>query len=300
MVEALKTTHAWWESTLLKAYHPYRNTGTLRTLTFREGKRTQDKMAILTVSGHPDYAIPKKDLDAWVKSLTEQFPGMSCFLRVHQTCKGVPTQFYELHLAGPDHIEEIMKIDLGDQKISLRLNISPQSFFQPNTFQAERLYSEALGLLNLSNAEHVIDLYAGTATIGMALSYKARKVTSIELNPYAMMDAQANLEANQINNLELIKGDAAEVLAKLNETPSALVVDPPRSGLGPKALEPILRLAPSKILYISCNPRTQAADIEILTQKGYQLLALQPVDQFPHTPHIENIALLSRGEWYKS
>ncbi len=297
MMEALALTRSWWEGIEARAYHPYRDTGALRTLTLRDAKRTQDKMAILTVSGRSEYALTRKELDLWVKVLTDQFPGISCFLRIQQACKGLPTQFYEWHLAGKDHLEEILRLTVAGEKVERKLRLSPSSFFQPNTYQAERLYSEALHLLGNAQEEHIIDLYAGTATIGMALSPLAKQVTSIELNPYAILDAQENLRLNQITNVELIQADAGEALMALAarpgfQFPSILVVDPPRSGLGPKALEPILALKPSTLLYISCNPTTQAADVEIISKNGYRLELLQPLDQFPHTPHLENIALL--------
>lgn len=281
MTEALKSTRTWWESTSIFAYHPYKDTGALRNLTLRGSDRTKDKMAILTVSGRPEFAISKGDLNKWVEAMQ----GMSCFLRIQQAAKGMQTQFYELHLEGKTHIEE--------RHSGAVFAISPTSFFQPNTEQSEKLYSEALKVLAPSKDDYILDLYAGTATIGIVFAPFVRKVTSIEINPYAILDAKANISQNGITNLELIQGDASEEVAKMTETPDSIIVDPPRSGLGSKALSPILRLRPKKILYISCNPKTQAADVQLLVKEGYVTKALQPVDQFPHTPHVENIALLS-------
>jgi 23S rRNA (uracil-5-)-methyltransferase RumA len=281
MTEALNMTRSWWDTTSLSAYHPYRDTGSLRNLTLRGSERTGDKMAMLTVSGHADYAIGRSDLDKWVQSMQ----GISCFLRIQQTAKGMTTQFYELHLSGKTEIQE---------KHSDKLfTISPTSFFQPNTPQSEKLYREALNILAPTKDDHIIDLYAGTATIGIVFAPHVKKVTSIEINPYAIIDARTNLEANNIGNLDLIQEDAGTALANLAEKPHAIVVDPPRGGLGSKALAPILALRPKKILYISCNPKTQAVDVQLLLEQGYKLEILQPVDQFPHTPHVENIALLS-------
>lgn len=280
MTEALLATRNWWEATPLAAYHPFRDTGTLRNLTLRGSERTKDKMAILTVSGRVEYAIGRGDLDKWV----QRMQGISCFLRIQQAEKGMPTQFYELHLSG--------KVVIEEEHSNKLFAISPTSFFQPNTSQSEKLYEEALKILAPSKDDHIIDLYAGTATIGIVLAPHVRKVTSVEINPYAVMDAKANLAVNGVTNLDLIQADASEALESLSERPDALVVDPPRGGLGSKALAPILKLRPKKILYISCNPKTQAVDVELLVQKGYQLVTIQPVDQFPHTPHVENIALL--------
>jgi 23S rRNA (uracil1939-C5)-methyltransferase len=286
----------WWEQSRLTAYR-MNDTGTLRTLTIREGKRTGDKLVMLTVSGNPAYSIPKTDLYRFIEavkgSIPEiEWPRLSIFLRVQQIHKGSPTQFFEMHLYGPDHLLE--KIDL--KPIQLTFKISPTSFFQPNTFQAERLYAEALNMVTFPK-RHVFDLYAGTATLGMAMAARAEKVTAIELNPHACFDAESNKELNQCANLEILCGDVGEKLAELQKRPGfippdLIIIDPPRAGLDPTALTHIQSLHPEEILYISCNPETQAANIKEMCSWGYRLDQMQPVDQFPHTPHIENIALL--------
>lgn len=281
MTEALATTRTWWEGTAIAAYHPYKDTGSLRTLTLRGSKRTSDKMAILTVSGRAEFALSKSDLAKWVQTLS----GISCFLRIQQTAKGSPTQFYEVHLSG--------KTTVSEKLLAQDFAISPTSFFQPNVGQAEKLYAQALQILAPSKDDYLIDLYAGTATIGIVFAPHVRKVTSIEINPYAVLDAKENLEKNKIANLDLVQADAAVALENLPEKPDAVIVDPPRTGLGPKALAPLLSLKPKKILYISCNPTTQAVDCQELLKAGYKIDVVQPVDQFPHTPHVENIALLS-------
>jgi 23S rRNA (uracil1939-C5)-methyltransferase len=146
--------------------------------------------------------------------------------------------------------------------------------------------------------DHVLDLYAGTSTLGILFSSIAKKVTSIEINPHAVFDAEVNKEKNQIENLTVKMGDVAEGLTELRKDPSfrseLVVVDPPRSGLDPKALAHLIELSPSKILYISCNPTTQAENVKFLLSHGYILTQVQPVDQFPHTIHVENICLLER------
>lgn len=127
----------------------------------------------------------------------------------------------------------------------------------------------------------------------MAIALKAKQVIGIELNPHAVFDADANREFNQITNFKILCGDVGTLLA--NEAGAdAVVLDPPRCGLDPLALQHVIRLGAKKILYISCNPTTQAQNIKVLTDAGYRLLELHPVDQFPHTPHIENIALLEK------
>jgi 23S rRNA (uracil1939-C5)-methyltransferase len=285
--EALERIRLWWQQTPLRAFHFRKGEGTLRTFTLREGRRTGQRLAMLTVSGDPRFAPTKAHLASFVKALGD--PAMSIFLRIQQAIPGKPTQFFEMHLGGPTHIEERLTI----QGKELTFKISPTSFFQPNTEQAEVLYNTALQMCGQTQRKQIFDLYAGTATLGMAFAPLASQVTAIELNPHAVFDARMNAELNGISNLEVICADVGASLTSVSETPDLVLLDPPRAGLDRKAIEALLRLEPKEILYISCNPVTQAANIAEFT--GYQLVQVQPVDQFPHTPHIENIALLKRN-----
>lgn len=290
--ELLSAVRTWWENSKLKAYHPPTDSGTLRYLTVREAVRTQQKMAILNVSGNPDYAITRDDLESFKKiaegAVSQE---ISLFLRIHQTKKGRPTQFFEMHLAGPDHIVEELHLKTG----SLSFKISPSSFFQPNTYSAEKLYNAALDML--PEAATVFDLYCGTGTLGMAAAQKAKRVVGIELSPESVLDANANLLRNQISNMVIHQGDVGHVITRLMADPTfirpdAVIVDPPRAGLDSLAIHHLKALLPKTIIYISCNPLTQAENVQQLIRGGYALKKLQPLDQFPHTYHIENIALL--------
>jgi 23S rRNA (uracil1939-C5)-methyltransferase len=290
--EALRAVRAWWEASGLAAYHPPSDAGSLRFLTLREGARTGEKMAILNVSGRPEFALSRAQLDAFVAAVEGAAGvGISLFCRIHQACRGKPTQFFELHLAGPEAIFEELQLPAG----ALRFKISPASFFQPNTRQAERLYQTALSALR-SPCRLLLDLYCGTGTLALAASPFAERVVGIELSPEATLDAEANRALNGIGNVEFHQGDVGTLLSRLAlDSPDAVIVDPPRAGLDPLALSHLQRLAPKQILYISCNPLTQAANVAELVASGYRLARpLQPVDQFPHTPHIENIAILER------
>lgn len=293
----LSCVRTWWQKSSLSAYR-LDNTGSLRTLTMREGKRTGDKLLLLTVSGNPDYALNREQLKGFVEAAKSSLPqeewkNLSLFLQIQQVKKGSPTQFFEMHLFGKDHLTEILTLPL-DPPLTLHFTVSPTSFFQPNPAMAEQLYSTALNMLSLPK-EHVLDLYAGTATLSMVLAPYAKKVTAIELNPHACFDAESNKELNGFSHIEILCGDVGEHLPRLKERPDLVLLDPPRVGLGEKALSSLIALGAPEILYISCHPPTQATDIEALLKAGYALIALQPVDQFPHTPHIENIALLRRS-----
>lgn len=292
--EVLSAVRAWWEPSGLKAYFPPSDTGSLRYLTLREATRRSQKMAILNVSGNPDFALNRAQLDGYTAAVKNAVQGdISIFLRIHQTKKGRPTQFFEMHLSGPDHIVEELHLQEGP----LSFKISPISFFQPNTLAAEKLYNTALSML--PSCATVYDLYCGTGTLGMAAAKRAKQVIGIELSPESVIDAQENLLRNQITNMVIHQGDVGKVITRLmgepNFTrPDAVIVDPPRAGLDPLALHHLKTLMPKTIVYISCNPLTQAENVAELLKAGYQLKRLQPLDQFPHTYHIENIALLER------
>jgi 23S rRNA (uracil1939-C5)-methyltransferase len=296
MSSVVAEVRQWWKQSGLAAYR-LDNTGSLRTLIVRESVRTDDKLVVLTVSGRPEYALSKQLITQFIQAILLTVPKehqerTSIFLRIQQAIKGQPTQFFEMHLHGPDHMLEHLVV--GSK--SLTFKISPTSFFQPNPLQAEKLYAAALGIVQ-GQKKHILDLYAGTATLSIVFASIADKVTAIELNPHAVFDAKVNKEMNSIRNLEIICGDVGQKLCELKShpdfiIPDLVIMDPPRAGLSPQAIESLLVLMPKEILYISCNPATQARDVQKLLQKGYQLITLQPVDQFPHTVHIETIALL--------
>jgi 23S rRNA (uracil-5-)-methyltransferase RumA len=291
--QALGMIRTWWEERNLKAYHPYKNEGHLRTLTLRQGMYTGEKMAFLTVSGNPQDALSKKDIESFRQVFTALDPTISLFLKIHLAIKGQPTQFFEHHLNGKDHIKEILTIGTK----SFTFKISPSAFFQPNPMQAQLLFEQALTLLQPKPDDFLLDLYCGIGTLSVLFASQVRKVVGIEINPYAIYDAKENALWNNLSNIDFFCDDVATFLTQkgLSQKPDCLIVDPPRAGLDPKTQAAILEMEPKKILYISCNPKTQAEDLAVLT-KSYTLEALQPVDQFPHTPHVENIALLKKSK----
>lgn len=279
-IQTLIHVRSWWEKSALTAYFPPKNSGTLRTLTLRGGVYTKEKMAILTTSEEP---IDQELLSELVKLLPEMD---SIILRKQIVKKKTPTRFEQQLLKGPGVIHEKLH-HLDGQSLTFR--VRPASFFQPCTTQAEKLYRKVLEMGDFSPEETVFDLYCGTGTLGMFVSHAVKQVIGVELVPDAVEDAHVNLHLNKISNVEVLGGDVAAILPTLPLKPSTVIVDPPRAGLGEKAIQILRTLAPKKIVYVSCNPASQAADCQKL---GYHVSALQPVDQFPHTPHVENIALL--------
>ena len=283
-ITALKRVKEWWEASGLDAYYPPKDRGHLRNLTLREGKRTGEKMAILTLSSH---AIDRLHLATFVQALLEVVPLDSIVLSRQIIAKKQPTRFEEEILHGKDSIREVL-FDADLRPLSFK--IRPASFFQPNTLQAEKLIQKALSLACLKSEQRVFDLFCGTATIGIFASKHVNKVYGVEIVFSSIEDAKENLKVNNINNLELILGEVS-VAIPMDKMPDVVIVDPPRVGLGAKTIELLKKLAPKTLLYISCNPITQAQDIAEL-KEYYRIRAIQPVDQFPRTPHIENIVAL--------
>lgn len=177
----------------------------------------------------------------------------------------------------------------------LRFKIGPKSFYQTNTGQAYKLYCVAREFAGLSGTETVYDLYTGTGTIAQFISGKAAKVIGIEYVTEAIEDAKVNASGNNITNCEFYAGDMKDVLTSgfiaEHGRPNVIIVDPPRAGMHPDVVKVILDAAPSRIVYVSCNPASQARDCEMLAQK-YRITAVQPVDMFPHTQHVENVCKL--------
>ena len=222
--------------------------------------------------------------------VADKFPQITSLLYVDNQ-KGNDT-FADLDLTvykGNDHIFETME--------DLKFKVGPKSFYQTNTEQAYHLYCVAREFAQLTGNELVYDLYTGTGTIANFVAKKARKVIGIEYVPEAIEDAKANSQVNNIENTLFYAGDMKDILTddfiKEHGRPDVIITDPPRAGMHADVVKTILRAAPERIVYVSCNPATQArdlADLDIL----YKVAAVQPVDMFPHTPHVENVVLLQK------
>ena len=191
---------------------------------------------------------------------------------------------------GSDHIFELME--------DLKFKVGPKSFYQTNTEQAYHLYSVAREFAGLTGNELVYDLYTGTGgTIANFVAKKAKKVIGIEYVPEAIEDAKVNSEVNGIENTLFFAGDMKDILTDefIAEygRPDVIITDPPRAGMHPDVVKTILNAAPDRIVYVSCNPATQARDLQAMDAE-YKVAEVQPVDMFPHTPHVENVVLLTK------
>lgn len=254
--------------------------GDLRNLTIRASKNTNEKMLILEVSNSDNlnlYSDYFKKLEAEFKEIT------SIFLHVTSQIKGQKTKVDLVHIAGKTSLLEKLKIQ--DKEFSFE--ILPMAFFQPNTSQAEVIYEQVRSYCD-SNYEVVYDLFCGTGTISMILSDKAKKVYGVEIEPQAIEIAKQNAKLNSISNIEFALGDVYKVLKNSNfKKPDLIVVDPPRSGLTEKAIDLICELKPKELIYVSCNIKTFITNAIALEEKGYKLEFVSPIDQFPHTRHLE-------------
>jgi 23S rRNA (uracil1939-C5)-methyltransferase len=269
----------------LSAYDEEGGDGLLRFLMLREGRRTGEAMANV-VTASPAIS----ELSPLAEGLRSRVPETSSVvLNVNPKKASVAVGVEEHVLGGRDRIRENIA--------GLLFQISANSFFQTNTVQAERLFGLVLESTELAGEETVVDLYSGTGAISLLVAQRCRWVYGIEVAQAAVDDAVLNAAANGITNCTFLAGEVRFVLPSLMAkglTAEVVVADPPRAGFHPKALHALIRLGPSRIVYVSCNPSTLARDVGELVRGGYCLRWVQPVDMFPHTPHIEAIARLER------
>ena len=225
-----------------------------------------------------------------LKDLHTHFPEITSLLYVNNTKCNDTFNDLPVHLyKGTDYIYELME--------DLKFKVGPKSFYQTNTEQALHLYEVARKFANLTGNELVYDLYTGTGTIANFVAKKAKKVIGIEYVPEAIEDAKVNSKINNIDNTLFYAGDMKDILNDSfiaeHGRPDVIITDPPRAGMHANVVQTILFAAPKRIVYVSCNPATQARDLADF-DKDYKVTAVQPVDMFPHTPHVENVVLLER------
>lgn len=276
--------------TYIKAYNvsiydEKTHTGVLRHLVTKVGFETKEVMVVLVANGKK---LPY--LNELASVLKENVPGFKTLvLNTNREKTNV--------ILGKEN-----KIIYGDGKINdyigdLVFEISPLSFFQVNPSQTEVLYNKALEYADLKENDTVFDIYCGIGTISLFLAQKAKKVYGVEIVGDAIKDAKINAKLNRLENTEFFVGKAEEIVPKLykeGKTANVVVVDPPRKGCEESVLDTIVSMEPDKVVYVSCNPSTLARDLAYLDERGYKCKEIQPVDMFPHTMHVESVALLCR------
>ncbi|MDO4183281.1 MAG: 23S rRNA (uracil(1939)-C(5))-methyltransferase RlmD [Coriobacteriia bacterium] len=275
----------------VQPYHEDSGTGFLRHAVVRVGHTTGEVLVTLVTNAR-DFPGSKQ----FCRELVKKCPFVTTVVQnvnTRQTNVILGTEEHVLY--GPGFILDTL--------CGLSFRISSQSFYQVNATQTEVLYRVAVGFANLTGAETVIDAYCGTGTIGLvAAKSGAAQVIGVESVPSAVKDARTNAAHNGVENARFVVDDAESALrawaaeGDMDPATTVLMMDPPRAGATEGFLQAACRLSPARIVYISCNPETQARDMAFLVRHGYTLRTVQPVDMFPHTPHVECVVLMTRIE----
>lgn len=281
----LNFTRNFFKSRNTSIYSTKDHKGFLRHLVVKHSHHTNDLMVNIVTSEYNE-DLMKEYSDEMIKEI----PEITTIVNNINTKKAqVAYGDYEEVLYGSGFIND----KIGKYKF----RISPNSFFQTNTLQAEKLYNTALEFADFKEDEIVYDLYSGAGTIAIYVSEKVKSIYAFEHIPEAVADAKENMKLNNVSNISFFEADLNKSFQQKlieDKIPHAdtIIADPPRSGMNPKTIQDILFVNPKKVVYVSCNPTTQVRDIKLLVENGYRLIKIQPVDMFPHTFHIENVALL--------
>ena len=283
--EIIRAIRDMLKSFKIKTYDEDTGYGLLRHVLVRRGFSTGEIMVVL-VAASPIF--PSKN--NFVKALRKKYPQITTVvLNVNDKKTSMVLGERDIVLYGKGFIR--------DNLCGCSFRISPQSFYQVNPVQTEILYKTAIEYAGLGRKETVIDAYCGIGTIGLVAAGKAKNVIGVELNPDAVHDAKINARENKITNTRFYQGDAGEFLEKMaeeGERADVVFMDPPRTGSDKKFMSSVIKLAPSRIVYISCGPESLARDLEYFTEHGYTVRKIQPVDMFSFTDHCENVVLLRR------
>ena len=275
---------AWMEEYRIPAYEEGSGKGLVRHVLIRYGFSTKEVMVCLVINGRK---LPAEEA---LVSRLKKIKGMAIITYSSNTRQ---TNV----IMGDSYVTVWGKGYITDSIGAVLYQISPLSFYQVNPAQTRKLYETALEYAGLTGKETVWDLYCGIGTISLFLAQKAKQVYGVEIVPQSIEDARKNAELNGIKNVEFYVGKAEEVLPEAYEKnqiyADVIVVDPPRKGCEESLLETMVQMSPEKIVYVSCDPATLARDLKYLCEKGYEMVKVQPVDQFPMTVHIETVCLLS-------
>ena len=280
----IRTMIDYFRNTDLKKYHIKRREGFLRNVKLRKGINTGEILINLITNSKrsPDLS----DLVAEIKELNFKDELVGFLHTVNDDFADAVKADQVNTLYGRDHFYEKL--------LDYKFKISPLDFFQVNTKAAEKLYEVVIDHVKNSNNQKVYDLYSGTGSIAQVISPHVEEVIGIELDESAVKQARENLKLNKISNCNFIQGDVREVLKQEKKPVNKVVVDPPRPGLHSEVTRSIVDIAPEEIIYVSCNPKTQAQDLKKLLYNNYHIEDIKLVDMFPHTNHIESVAFIKK------
>lgn len=284
--KGLEAFAKWIESENITSYNEQTGKGLMRHIYFRKGFATGEVMACAVINGN---SIPNGEL--LVSLLREKVDGLtSVAVNINKEKTNVILGKETSIIWGEKYIRDSL---LGKDFL-----ISPNSFYQVNHNQCEKLYAKAKDFAGLIGTETVLDLYCGVGTIGLTMAENVKQLVGIEIIPQAIENAKENAKINHITNAQFICADApkgAEILKKQGVNPDIIILDPPRKGCGKSLFDTIEQLSPKKIVYVSCDSATLARDLAILKEKGYEAKKVSAVDMFPRTPHVECVTLIEKG-----
>lgn len=282
--EIMMTLCGLFDSFKYEPYNEDTKRGFMRHVLIRRGFSTKEILVVLVTS---EAAFPSKN--NFIKALRTKHPEITTIVQnINNASTSMVLGKRNITLYGRGYIEDVL--------CGCRFRISPESFYQINPAQTEKLYKEAIKAANIKKSNTVIDAYCGIGTIGIIASAKAGKVIGVELNSQAVADAERNASINGISNIQFVNDDAGKFLVEYAAGSRAdiVIMDPPRSGSSKEFLDSLVKIKPEKIVYISCEPETQVRDVKVLVKGGYRVESCQPFDMFPHTDKIENLILLCK------
>ncbi len=280
----LTTVLNWARGKGYQQYNRFKNEGFLRNLILRRGVYTNEILVALCTTSYE--TLDSEDMVAQILALPLNGTVVGILHLVHDRTGDVVRAETQTTLFGREwYMEELM---------GLQFKVSFFSFFQTNPAGAQLLYNKALSYFSDNAGKEVFDLFSGTGTLAQIMAAKANRVTAVELVADAVDAARQNAKLNGIENCTFIAGDVFEVLNNLDHIPERILVDPPRAGIMPKAWEKILSYGADEIVYISCNPVSLAENLQVAEKMGYEVIISCPVDQFPHTPHLECVVKLEK------
>lgn len=280
----LTTVVNYFNEKRLPKYRVMSHEGFLRNLVIRKAKNTGEILINIVTTSQMEFDF---------KEIVDMLLKVECKGEI----KGI------LHTIN-DTLSDVVQVDkleilygrdyIIEELLGLKFKIAPEAFFQTNSKGAEKLYSIVKDFLGDASSKVVFDLYCGTGTIGQIVAPKAKKVIGVELIEEAVKAANENAKLNGLNNCEFIAGDVAKVIKDVKQKPDIIILDPPRPGVHPVALEYVVKFEPKEIIYVSCNPKTLVDDLKYLIDNGYKLEKVKGMDMFPHTPHVETVVKLTK------
>lgn len=284
--EVLKATLDFCNKRGYGFYHKKSHLGLMRNLIIRKGENTKELLVNVVTTSQQEF--DEAGFVETIRALSLENDVVGILHTINDKIADFVYCDKLTALWGRDYyMEEIM---------GLKFKVSAFSFFQTNIPAIEKLYTEALALIKDLDGKTVFDLYCGTGTITQTLALRAKKAIGVEIVEEAVEAAKENARLNQLDNCEFIAGDVLNVLDQLEDKPDVIVLDPPRVGIHPKALEKILNYGVNQIVYISCNPKTMVENLSFMQYYGYKVKSVKAFDNFPHTKHIETIVLLHKEE----